>query len=199
MENQKIAKTVRIVDRILKILQGFLRAFIIVCGIFIVLTLIFGEKIIADASSIQLGYLSLQLRSSAIPDFAALRSFIIPLLAISIVILVAGLFVLRILRSILASMKEGKPFEAGISDKVRKLAWVYLIGGGITEVCRMLGNIVELRAYDLSTLFNMENIASIGYFYDFRLGFVVVFGILLFLSLVFRCGETLQQESDETL
>lgn len=199
MENRKIAKTVVITDRILKVLQGFFRAFIIVSGIFIVLTLILGEKIVADATSLHLDCLQLQLRSNAVPAFSALKGSILMSLAAAIVILAVGLYTLRMLRSTLAPMKEGRPFAAGISAGIRKLAWVSLIGGAIAELCRMLGSIAELRAFNFSSLFNMENVASIQINYNFRLGFVAVFAILLFLSLIFRCGETLQQESDETL
>ncbi len=44
MENMKVARTARIVDRILKILQGLLVAGLIVCAVFIPLTAIFGQK-----------------------------------------------------------------------------------------------------------------------------------------------------------
>ena len=61
MNNEKFVKTSIVVDRIFKILQGFLLAGVIVSAIFIPLTAILGDKIIADASTIKLGKLALKL------------------------------------------------------------------------------------------------------------------------------------------
>ena len=59
MENSKMIKTAKVADKILKIAQGFMIAFIIVAAIFSVLTAILGEKIIADASTLNLGNIAL--------------------------------------------------------------------------------------------------------------------------------------------
>ena len=82
---------------------------------------------------------------------------------------------------------------------MRKRAWTVLIGGGIAEVGRTLAGVFELRAYRLDTLLKTDAVASISYDYSIRLWFVVAALILFFLSYVFRCGEQLQKESDETL
>ena len=82
MDNTKIVKSTKIIDKILKIVQGFMAACAAVCGIFIVLTLIFKEKIIADASNPELGNLTLHLVDSAVPEYSALKpeySFTTPL------------------------------------------------------------------------------------------------------------------------
>ena len=59
MENEKLIKSANIIDRILKILRGFALAGVIVSAVFIPLTLIFGTKVIADASHLVLGNLTL--------------------------------------------------------------------------------------------------------------------------------------------
>ena len=59
MENKKLIKNATIIDRILKILQGFAAAGVIVAALFIPLTLIFGEKMIASADRLTIGELQL--------------------------------------------------------------------------------------------------------------------------------------------
>ena len=96
-------------------------------------------------------------------------------------------------------MKEGTPFAAGISDKVRKLGWAVLIGGAVSEIGRAISDIFEIRAYRIEELLNAEHFTSISYDYSIHLWFVVTALLLFFLSYVFRSGEELQRQSDETL
>ena len=96
-------------------------------------------------------------------------------------------------------MKEGTPFAAGMAGKIRKLGWTVLIGGFIAEVGRRLSQLFEARAYQIERLLNMEAITSVDYNYSISLWFVFAALILFFLSYIFRCGEELQKEADETL
>ena len=130
MENTKLIRSATVMDRILKILQGFAVAGVIVAAIFIPLTAVFGEKIIASADNLTLGALKIQL-SGAMEnylDFANIKISIIVMLVGMILASAATWYGLRVLREFLSPMKDGKPFAAGISDKVRKLAWTVLIG-----------------------------------------------------------------------
>jgi len=201
MKNEKLAKTSVVLDRILKIIQGFMVAGAIVAAIFIPLTAIFGEKIIADASHLELGNLTIKLAGN-LPDYldipAILKSIFVSL-AVAIVICCIVWYCLRILRSILAPMKEGRPFEGGISDKIRTLGWTVLVGGAVVEIGRMISAVLELQAYDLSMITENPMVESVTYNYSISLWFVVTALILFFLSHIFRYGEVLQQESDETL
>lgn len=199
MNNSKIIKSTIIIDRFLRIFQVFMIALAAVSVIFIILSFAVGEKIVRDASFIELGNLSLYISESAIPDYPALRKAIVIDLTAAIVMVTAGWYLLHVIRQILKPMKDGSPFESGVSIKVRKLAWTTLIGGAVIEVCRVCGIIAELKAYDLTFLLNTETVQKFTYNYSFNMSFIVVAGILFFLSLVFRYGESLQQESDETL
>ena len=60
---------------------------------------------------------------------------------------------------VITPMKEGRPFEAAISDKLRRLSWITLIGGGVLSVAKMAGEIILYRVYDLGTVFLNENIS----------------------------------------
>ncbi len=201
MENTKLTRSASVVDRILKILQGFAIAGVIVCVIFIPLTAILGEKIIANASRLQFGALDLTLAGdpAAWLDIPNVKTCIIVMLIGTILTAAATWYCLRVLREILAPMKEGTPFAAGISGKVRKLGWTVLIGGAVTEIGHMIADVFEVRAYRVQELLNAEYFTSVSYDYSIDLWFVVTALILFFLSYVFRSGEALQKESDETL
>lgn len=201
MENTKLIRSAFVIDRIMKILQGFAIAGVIVAAIFIPLTAILGEKIIANASDVKLGVLDIKLAGNWADylDVPHIKVSIIVMLIGVILVLAAGWYCLKVLREILAPMKEGVPFSAGISGKVRKLAWTVLIGGGIAEIGHTVADVFELRAYRLDTLLKTDAVASISYDYSISLWFVIAALILFFLSYVFRSGEVLQKESDETL
>ena len=201
MENTKMMKTASTVDRILKILQGFAVAGAIVCAIFIPLTAILGEKVIANASSLDLGYLGVKLTGdqAAYLNIPNIKASIIIMLIAAIIALAVIWYCLRILRRILDPMKEGRPFAQGISMKIKQLGWAVLIGGGIIEIARVIGSIFELKAYQIENLLNPDTVSVTSFDYSINLWFVATALILFFLSYVFRYGEELQQEADETL
>ena len=199
--NAKFMKTSKIIDRILKIVQGFLVAGVIVSAIFIPLTAVLGTKIIADASTVELGGLNIALAGDYhnYLDPSGIKMSIIVGLIIAIITCAVAWLCLRKIREILSPMKEGRPFEEGISKKIRQLALIILVGGGIAEVGRAIAQVFSIKAYDLAALFNNAAIDHTTYDYNFSLWFVIVALILFFLSYVFHYGEELQRESDETL
>ena len=201
MNTEKLMKSATVIDRILKILQGFMIAGVIVAAIFIPLTAILGEKVIASATTIRAGHLSIQMTGDFVQylDLSGIKTSIIVTLCSSIVICAVGWYFLKLLRGILVPMKEGRPFDEGISAKIRKLGWTVLIGGGVAETMRAVGEVFELKAYDLSFLKLSPHVVDYSYTFTISLWFVVVALVLFFLSYVFRCGEALQKEADETL
>lgn len=201
MKNEKFIKSSVVIDRILKIIQGFMVAGVIVAAIFIPLTAILGDKIIADASTVEFGTLSLALPGNFrdFLDMGSIKLSIIVMLVSALITCAVAWYCLKKLREIMVPMKDGRPFEAGVGSQIRRLAFTVLIGGGIAEVCRTVANAFEVKAYDLSKLFNPDIVKGISFDYDISLWFVVVALVLLFVSYIFRYGEDLQRESDETL
>ena len=201
MENTKLNRGAAVIDRILRILQGFAIAGVIVSVIFIPLTLILKENIIADASGLKLGAVTLKLAGdmSGWLDFPRVRTAIVCSLICMAVAAAAVWYCLRVLRSVLRPMKDGSPFTAGISAKIRKLAWTVLAGGGLVEIGSVVSSVLETRAYHLDRLLNMDLISSVTFNWTISLWFVAAALILFFLSFIFRYGEELQREADETL
>ena len=201
MNTEKFKKSAAVIDRILKIIRGFVIAGIIVSAVFIPLTAILGEKVVADSSSAEFGYLTVKLAGD-FHDYLnpnGIKGSIIITLVTSIIVLIAVLLCLNKLREILVPMKEGRPFETGISAKIRQLALMVLIGGAIAEVGRAVGSVFEMKAMDLSLLFNPSAVSGISFHYSISFWFIAGALLLFFLSFVFRYGEELQRESDETL
>lgn len=200
MENSKMMKTAVVIDRILKILQRVA----IVCGIiyliFMTLALLFGEKIVASTNVVSLGQLRLILKDdSSLLNESALKtglSISLAFVAISIAICV---YAIEIIRKVLEPMKEGRPFDKGISQMMKKLAWVVLAGGAIVRVGGCITMIAEIKAYDLTAFFAESAITGYRLNYVIDLNFIVTACVLFLLSYVFRYGEELQRESDETL
>ena len=201
MENTKLSRSITVIDRILRILQGFAVAAFIVAAIFIPLTAFLGEKIIANSSNLQIGVINLRLSGApeSYLDTANIKASIIFMLVGMLLVSAAVWYCLKVLREILSLMKEGTPFASGISGKVKKLAWTVLIGGFVGEAGKLLSEIFTMRAYDMQSLFNTELVSEVGYNYSVDLWFVIAALILFFLSFVFGYGEGLQKESDETL
>ena len=202
MKTESIAKTSAVVDRILKIIQGFLIAGVIVCAVFIPLVAILGEKMIADASTLTFDCLRLRFRGDMADylDLGRWKLCSIAMLLSAIVALAAGWYCLRVLRQILLPMKNGEPFAAGISAKIRKLGWTVFVGGFLVECGARMSDLFNLRAYRLTELFNHPSIASVEvYGFTSHPWYILAALLLFFLSFVFRYGESLQKQSDETL
>ena len=105
----------------------------------------------------------------------------------------------KLIREILAPMKMGRPFEHGISENLKKVGWVVLIGGFFSELVAVMARILLMNAYSIKEIFSSEAIAKTEFVFRIDLNFVLVACVIFFLSYIFAYGQMLQQESDETL
>lgn len=108
-------------------------------------------------------------------------------------------FSVKAIRAILAPMKEGKPFHNTVSTNLRKLSRYTCSFGIGVNLLNIITNILAVKAYDLHLLLLSEKVTHVDFQFNFDLSFLVVAGVLLLLSYIFRYGEELQQLSDETL
>ena len=94
---------------------------------------------------------------------------------------------------------SGEPFREGVSKKLNYLAR-YVCGLGIgINLQKIVSNVLITQAFDLPNLLLSDKITEVDFFFVFDFSFLLVVGILLLLSYIFRYGEELQQLSDETL
>ncbi len=200
MENSKMMKTAVVIDKILKILQGVA----IVCGIIylivMALALLFEKEMTPSMNVVSLGQLRLILKddSSLLNESALKTSLAVSLVFVAISIAIC-VYAIGIIRKVLEPMKEGRPFDRGISKMMKKRAWGILAGGAIVRVGGCITMIMEIKAYDLTAFFAESAITGYRLNYVIDLNFIVTACVLFLLSYVFRYGEELQRESDETL
>ena len=108
-------------------------------------------------------------------------------------------YVSRVLRKILAPMKNGRPFEEGISANLKKVGIWVLVGGFLSELVGIVARILLINAYSVDELFASAAISKTEFVLTMNLGFVLIACVIFFLSYIFAYGHVLQQESDETL
>ena len=103
------------------------------------------------------------------------------------------------IRGILAPMKEGKPFDSNIAWYLKRLAWLTIANGILTQIIQnvLTGN--TLAGYDLNELFLSDKITGVSVTHNLDLSFLIYALVLFLLSYIFRHGSELQKLSDETL
>lgn len=161
-----------------------------------VLLFAFGDASMMEFTSLDLGMLSFELSGI---DLSMLKSVFLCEALPAVVLLAYGWYVLRILRQILLPMKNGQPFDTSISAKMKQLCWLTIGGGVCSQLTGFAAGILMYKAFDFSNLFLNENITHVTMNMEFDFGFVVLALIWYMLSCIFRYGEELQKQSDETL
>ncbi len=201
MNQTKFMKTTRIVDRILGILQVLVIIVGIAAAVLIPIVLMIQDTTFFSVTEIDLGNASLTLSEAAdqYVDFALVKRSVFVMFASGIIICPIYYYGIGLIRNVLEPMKEGQPFLAGVSDNIRKLAWVVLVGGLLDEGFSMIGYAVDVAAYDLTKLFDGSVVTGLTLNHTISANFLLTAVLLFLLSYVFRYGEQLQKESDETL
>ncbi len=196
---EKIQKNAAVIGKVLKILRGIV--FGVGCAVlvftvlaaFIPLPL---SRIMDTAEfTLELGSVELFVAPDSVPPIS--RFVVVLTLLHALTETVFLWVVLGMLMKIFGAMAEGRPFAG--ADTLRKLAWVYL-GFSIGET--VLGYAAEVLAYTtyhLPDLLISEKILGCTLETVIDVNFLFVFAILLLLSYVFRYGEELQRQDDETL
>lgn len=204
MEHKKMMKTAAIIDKILKILQIVM----VVAGCLLLLAgvcmIVFRDTVAAHSEyitdSISFGTLTLStVHGAALVDSSLLaKSNLVTAVLFTILTAIAW-YGIRLLRQIVNPMKNGEPFYAGISGNLRKLAIFVVVAGVVDQIFTRIAYSVMLNAYDIGKLLNTQVVEKYTLNFTLDFSFIAVAAILFLLAYVFRYGEELQRESDETL
>lgn len=198
MENRKIRNTAAVLDKIAGVCAGILCAAGIACAVFAVLLLILGEKIVGSVT-LELDFIKFYLSENFQTITLPVKMFgFTGLLSAGILCFIA-FRICAVIRRILVPMKEGRPFESGVSADLKKIAQILFIGGAAAELTGIAGRMLLIRAYPLQEIFSSAAITKMDFVFNMDLGFAAAACIFLFLSYIFAYGQSLQQESDETL
>lgn len=193
---KKLISTAKVLDAFAGILQVMSLVAAIILVVSIVMLSVFNVEAYAFSATIELGHFSFGL-SSFDPQTVQQQFLWMALPAVAV--LVALHLISRVIRSILKPMKEGRPFDTAVSANLRKLSWIVLIGGGVSSLAQLAAEAAMYRLFDFSSLFLSDRITSCTLTWEPDTTFVFLFLILFLLSCVFRYGEELQAQSDETL
>lgn len=200
MENKRFIKAAENLDTIAKIGAGCMRAASIVCIIFAILVLILDEKMYAPNSiSLDLDFVKINLADEYQTADMPLRIHTIIGLAVVAILCEMGHFILRLIRNILAPMKEMRPFEENIPKDLRKIAWISLSSGALIQIAGIVERVMLTKAFPMDAILSSAAIAGYEYSFTINFNFVLIFCVIIFLSYIFSYGQKLQQESDETL
>lgn len=161
-----------------------------------VLLFAFSDPSMIEFTGLDLGNLTFRLAET---NMEMIKSTFLCEMLPAFVLLGYGWAVLRIILRILEPMKKGLPFDGSISAKMKSLCWLTIGGGVCSQLAGIAAQILLFKSFDFATLFLNEHITHVTLNLKFELGFVVLALIWYMLSCIFRYGEELQKQSDETL
>ena len=200
MDINKLTRTAGNLDTLAKVGAALTKAAAIVCLVFSVLVGIFGEKLLTStAMSLDLDFLKIHL-SDAYDVFTPMVQ--LHMLTMRVSATVALWFLgwgLSLVRKVLDPMKQGRPFEEHIPGVLRKIAWLVIIGGTVTEALGVINKALTMKAFPMDEIFSSPTVDHIETVMTFDLNYAILGCVILFLSYVFQYGRMLQVESDETL
>lgn len=188
MDKSKLAMSAAFTDRLLKILQLFMLALIIVSAVFILLTFILGKKAVSDPSVLTLAGIDIRfdkVNGAYLDEFllkiSVMASQMMKILTFGVIWLA-----LRVMRRILAPIKAGSPLTERVGSDVRKLALAVLIGGALTEGRLKLESVLGLLTYNLAVLLRDPSASTVSVNDSVDLWFAIAALMLFFLSFVLQ-------------
>lgn len=200
MDNTKMMKNAAVLDRITNILGGIARVCGFVCLLFVLLVIILGEAVFVPSSNVlELGFIEFELSGEYQVITPAVKLYTLVSLVIASVGCFIFYFVMKYLRAVLCSVKEGRPFEKSVCDNFRRLAILSLVGGLVSELFKWGQQLLLLKAYPLNEIFSSPAISGMQVNFIMDCGFILIALVFFLLSWIFSYGSELQKQSDETL
>ncbi len=197
---EKMSKTAKVLGTIAKVLS----VICLVCGcLFIaasVAVLFLGDKIFTHSETkLVLDSVEFLIAPEFAPDLSSAKSALcIQLVGVSVIAFFVS-YMLDVVRRVFKPMSECRPFDESVSLNLRKLGFVTLIFGVLSQVIEMIAGSLYFTPEMISELFISEKITHISFEYEFETGFILAAVVIFLLSYIFKYGAELQKQSDETL
>jgi hypothetical protein len=112
------------------------------------------------------------------------------------IIMAAAWYGTRLVRKILAPMKDGLPFSEGVSANLKKLGWYSIACGVLFNVLDLIGKGMLAKALIASSA---AGPVSYSVQHNIDLTFILTAFVFFLCSYIIRYGEELQRLSDETV
>lgn len=204
----KLMKTAKRLDTFFKVIQKVIKItmIVVVCvlGVLTVANVINPDAIIANGFyAVDIGSMTINLTEEySTNDNGMILTYAWIEGLLAIIAVVAIYYALGQVRGILQLMAEGAPFHHTVSGNIRKMAYVSIVLGIVSNVACFIERFNATKMIEsLNLLEGVQEgtIQSITTNHKIDLTFLIVFFLLLLLSYLFRYGEELQRQVDETL
>ena len=200
MDINKLTRTAGNLDTLAKVASVMCKSMAVVCLVFSVLVGIFGEKMLTStAMSLDLDFIKIHLSEAYTAFTPMVKLHMVAMMVSATVALWLFGWGMSLVRKVLAPMKQGSPFEEHIPGVLRKIAWLIIIGGTVTEALGIINKALTMKTFPMEEIFSSPAVDHIETILVFDLKYVILGCVILFLSYVFQYGRMLQVESDETL
>ena len=130
-------------------------------------------------------------------QYTNMRFFIGTLLSVALIGFT--IYALKVIRKILAPMKEGLPFDESVPKNLKNLGVLTLIGGGIWSAAKAILDTTTYHVYQIREMFRPERITEVELEVKLDTTFLLIAAVIFLLSYIFQYGAELQRLSDETL
>ena len=198
---EKLMKTSKTVDTILKVVYKILQVagIIIFVGVGICLAAeLLGQMPAAELSGISISDVELELKEPQSVETDIMMLEMGTTLVMALLAIVITCYLIKVLRKVLAPMILGQPFDGTVSGNIKKLGIACIVGGIMMDIMESVASTIAISLMD-KAFWLSENVSKITVNSEISLGNVLVGVLVIMLSYVFRYGEELQQQADETL
>lgn len=199
---ERLKKTAGILDVVCRIIYWVI---LVASGIFVLFTTIVmlnpeGISQYVTDSYLELCSIKLHIAEGVLPTVGKTGLiYLHPMLTVLIAAVLTG-WGIRIIRSILKSMKAGMPFNGSVSVDLKKLGYLSFFGGLVCMVDKVIWDILfERLFFRISAVILQDTVTGITYSHTYDVTFVIMAVVFFLASYVFRWGEELQRQADETL
>ena len=199
---EKLMKTSKTVDTILKVVYKIMQVagIILLVSIGICIVAQFVDKLpMAELTSVSVSDVELTFKEPMLIDSSKAVIEMVVTLVVALLVIGITCYMIQLLRKVLAPMIVGQPFDGTVSKNIKKLGIAVIVNGLAIDIAESVMSSMAFYMYDIAELILSDNISKIMVNSEVSLDSVLVGVLVIMLSHVFRYGEQLQQQADETL
>ena len=199
---EKLMKTSKTLDNILRIVYKLMQVagIILLVSIGICIVAQFVDKLpMAELTSVSVSDVELTFKEPMLIDSSKAVIEMVVTLVVALLVIGITCYMIKLLRKVLAPMIVGQPFDGTVSKNIKKLGIAVIVNGLAIDIAESVMSSMAFYMYDIAELVLSDNISKIMVNSEVSLDSVLVGVLVIILSHVFRYGEQLQQQADETL
>ena len=183
MDIKKLSGFAAFFDKIVKVASKVFLALCIVCGVFVVLLPIFGERVIETGTiTLDLDFVKIHLAQPYGEVTGMLKLYMVAKLLTALVICFCVQYGLKVVSRILKPIKEARTLERSTPMDIGKLAWLIFIGGIFVQLLGIASRIVLMLALPMEEILVSAAVTELEFVFSIRFGFVFVFLLLRLLA-----------------